>query len=131
LATAPTIQYLQLDVNDDPIFDPAANLTDAYAVTQAILTRLRLFLGEWWENANIGLPVFQSILGQLATSQGLAAMTLAVQQNIEGAPYVTSVSDLAVDFTDGRLAITGLAYTQFGPIAISMAPALSTIGISV
>ena len=131
MSTTPTIQYLQLDAQNDPIFDASASLTDAYAVNQAIRTRLNLFLGEWWEDINIGLPVFQSILGQLASSQGLAAMALAVQQNIEGAPFVTSVSSLAVNFAAGRLSITGTAYTQFGPVAINMAPAISTIGVSV
>jgi len=129
MSTAPTIQYLRLDDQNDPTFDPTANLTDAEAVNQAILTRLRLFLGEWWEDANLGLPVFQSILGQLASSQGIAAMTLAVQQNVEDAPYVTSVSPLNVNFSDGILTITGTAYTQFGPVAINTAPALSVAGI--
>lgn len=124
-ATTATIQYLQLDANNDPIFDPSANLTDAEAVNQAILTRLRLFLGEWWEDVNLGLPVFQSILGQLGSSQGLAAMTLAVQQNIEGGPYVTSVDNVEVTFENGVLSITASAFTQFGPVAISTAPALN------
>lgn len=129
MATTPTIQYLQLDKNYDPIFDATAALTDAYAVNQAILTRLKLFLGEWWENATLGLPVFQVILGQLGSRQGLAAMTLAVQQNIEGGPYVTNVSDVLVTFADGRLTITAKAYTQFGPVAISTAPALNAASL--
>lgn len=129
MASTPTIQYLQLDKNYDPIFDAMAALTDAYAVNQAILTRLKLFLGEWWENATLGLPVFQVILGQLGSKQGLAAMTLAVQQNIEGGPYVTNVSDVSVTFTDGRLTITAKAYTQFGPVAINTAPALGAASL--
>lgn len=130
MANASTIQYLQLDPSNDPVFDPTANLTDTDAVAQAILTRLRLFLGEWWENLTIGLPVFQSILGQLSSPQGLAAMTLAVQQNIEGAPYVTAVNSVNVGFQGGRLSITAVAQTQFGPVAISTAPALSAAGLT-
>lgn len=120
-----TIQYLQLDAAYDPVFDPSASYTDTYAVNQAILTRLRLFLGEWWENLNLGLPVFQQILGQLVSQQGIAAMALLVQQNIEGTPYVTNVTDVNVSFTNGQLAITANAQTQFGPVAVSAAPALS------
>ena len=112
---ASTIQYLQLDAQYDPIFDPAASLTDAYAVNQAILTRLNLFLGEWWEDLTLGLPVFQSILGQLGSSQGLAAMQLAVQQNITGTPYVTSAST-AVNFENGRLSLSYTAETVFGQV---------------
>lgn len=129
MATTPTIQYLRLDSSNDPIFDPTANLTDIDAVAQAILTRLRLFLGEWWEDTSLGLPTFQLILGQLGSAQGLAAMTLAVQQNIEGGPYVTGTDKLAVSFSEGVLAVTGTAYTVFGPVAVNTAPALLTVGI--
>ena len=129
MSATPTIQYLLLDSDYDPIFDPNANLTDANAVAQAIETRLKLFLGEWWENLGLGLPVFQSILGQLGSQQGLAAMTLAVQQNVEGGPYVTGTSGIAVTFVDGQLGITGTAQTQFGPVAINAAPALSNASL--
>lgn len=129
MATTPTIQYLQLDAQNDPIFDPGANLIDGKAVAQAILTRLRLLLGEWWENTAIGLPMFQLILGQLGSAKGLSAMTLAVQQNIEGAPFVTSVTDVSVLFNDGALHITAKAYTQFGPVAINTAPALNVASL--
>jgi hypothetical protein len=131
LATTPTLQYLQLDANYDPIFDPSANLTDTYAVAQAILTRLKLFLGEWWEDVGLGLPVFQLMLAQLGSNTGLAAMALAVQENIEGAPYVTSVNNVKVKFEDGALSITAVAYTQFGPVAINTAPALNTAALGV
>jgi hypothetical protein len=124
MATTPTIQYLQLDASYDPIFDSGASLTDLDAVNQAILTRLKLFLGEWWENLSIGLPMFQSILGQLASPQGVAAMTLAIQQNIQGAPYVTSAADVSVAFAAGRLSVTGVAQTQFGPVTVNTSPAL-------
>lgn len=129
MSTTPTIQYLQLDQSYDPVFDPNANLTDTYAVAQAIKTRLKLFLGEWWENLNLGLPMFQSILGQLASTQGLAAMTLAVTQNIEGAPYVTSVTGVDVKFADGALSISATAQTQFGPVTINTAPALNSANL--
>jgi hypothetical protein len=112
---ASTIQYLQLDAQYDPIFDPAASLTDAYAVNQAILTRLNLFLAEWWEDLTLGLPVFQSILGQLGSPQGLAAMQLAVQQNITGTPYVTSAST-TVNFENGHLSLSYTAETVFGQV---------------
>lgn len=131
MSTTPIIQYLQLDTKNDPIFDPTANLMDAYAVNQAIMTRLRLLLGEWWEDTSIGLPLFQVILGQLGSKQGLAAMSLAVQQNIEGAPFVTSVNNVNVKFVDGVLSITATAYTQFGPVAINTAPALNTASLDV
>lgn len=124
MATAPTLLNLQLDETYDVVFDPGAALVDANAVAQAILTRLRLFLGEWWENRDLGLPVFQQILGQLGSGQGLAAMTLTVQTNVAGAPYVTAVNAVQVKFVNGVLSITASAQTQFGPITISLSQAL-------
>jgi hypothetical protein len=130
MSATPTIQYLLLDSGYDPIFDPNASLTDANAVAQAIETRLKLFLGEWWENLNIGLPVFQAILGQLASPQGVAAMQLAVQANVEGGPFVTGTNNVATTFIDGALGITASAETQFGPVAINTAPALGIASLS-
>ncbi len=131
MATPPVIQCLRLDDNHDLIWDTSATLTDANAVAQIIETRLLLFLGEWWENTAIGLPVFQLILGQLGSNQGIAAMTLAVQQNIEGAPFVTAVSAVSVVFADGRLSITASAQTTFGTVNISTttAPAVTAAGL--
>ena len=128
---ASTIQYLQLDASYDPILDPTANLTDADAVNQAILTRLNLFLGEWWENLNLGLPVFQSMLGQLGSPQGLAAMQLAIQQTIQGTPYVMSTSS-TVNFENGKLSISYTTQTAFGQVSGSVnVPALNNIGLGV
>ncbi len=127
MATTATIQYLQLDANYDPIFDPTVAFTDLRAVTQAIETRLKLFLGEWWEQQNLGLPVFQQILGQLGSTQGLAAMTLVVQDNIAGGPYVTGVNDTNVAFVDGVLSITASAVTQFSttPVQLNVSLAIT------
>lgn len=122
MASSAVIQYLRLDENYDLVFDNAAALTDAQAVAQAIGTRLRLFLGEWWENLSLGLPVFQTMLGHLASQQGQAAMALAVQQNVAGAPYVTAVNDVSVNFANGALSIQVKAQTRFGTVTVNAAP---------
>ena len=128
-----TIQYLQLDAGYDPIMDPTACLTDAAAVAQAIQTRLNLFLGEWWENLALGLPVFQAILGQLGSPQGLATMQLAIQQTIQGTPFVTSVTNTAVSFESSQLAVVYTVQTAFGTISgtVGTSPALNNIGLEV
>ena len=127
MATAPLIQYLRLDQANDPIFDPTAALTNLQACQQAIYTRLELFLGEWWEDLGLGLPVFQSMLGQLGSQQGLAAMQLAVQQNVSGAPYVTAVTSVDATFNNvtGALSITVTAQTVFGVVTVTVVPGLS------
>jgi hypothetical protein len=122
---APTITYLLLDSDYDPVFDPKAALVDSSAVQQAILTRLNLWQGEWWEQLSIGLPVFQQILGQLGDSRGQAAMALAIQQVIEGTPYVTAVDDVQYQFINNQFSFTASVRTVFGQVTVNYVPGLS------
>jgi hypothetical protein len=122
VSTPPTIQYLRLDADYDPLFDPSANLTDLDAVAQAIETRLKLFLGEWWENLNLGYPVFQAILGQLASPSGLTAMQQITQQNIQGGPYVVGTASVTVSYTGGTLSLSYTATTSFGVVSSTLTP---------
>ena len=132
MASAPTIQYLQLDGYYDPSFDMSSVLTDAVAVAQSIQTRLNLFLGEWWEDLTLGLPVFQSMLGQLGSPQGQAAMQLAVQQVIQGTPYVTSVVSTSITFENGQLGVQYTVQTAFGQVVGAAAtPALTNVSLEV
>lgn len=122
-----TIAYLALDASYDPVFDPAQSLTNGQAVAQAVLTRLKLFMGEWWEDLNLGLPVLQKMLGQLGTQRGQRAISLLIQQNIRGAPYVKSVTDVVVSFTSGTYSFTAHFDTVFGPVTLtSPSPASSS-----
>jgi hypothetical protein len=128
LATStPSLAYLALDAYNDPVFADGTSLTGADAVAQAIFTRLNLFLGEWFESLNLGLPVFQQMLGQLGSQQGLAAMRLAVIQNVIGGPYVTAVTSAQVNFVNGALTFTVSAQTVFGPVTISNLPGADAV----
>lgn len=115
----PQITYLALDTDYDTIWQPINQLSDAVAVQQAVLTRLQLFQGEWWESLGIGLPVFQSMLGQLASQRGLNAMSLLIQDQILGTPLVVSVQDVQLSFTNGRLGFTALYTSTFGNTAVN------------
>ena len=121
----PSITYLLLDAGYDPVFDPNSQLTDQAAVTQVILTRLRLFMGEWWENLNLGLPVFQAMLGQLTTSANQVAMQSLVQAQVQSAPFVTGVSSVSAAFENGAFKFSALAQTVFGPVNVTNTPGSS------
>jgi hypothetical protein len=125
MGTSVNISYLALDVNNDPDFNASSSLTGIDAIAQAILTRLNLFLGEWWENLNLGLPVFQKMLGQLASKKGLAAMSLAVQQNVAGAPYVIQPVTVATSFSNGALSFVVTANTVYGQVTVNYQPGTS------
>lgn len=119
-----TIQYLKLDPENDFIWIPQSALTDTDAVAQAILTRLRLFEGEWWENLNLGLPMFQQILGAPGSLRQQQVIELLISQQIQGTPYVSNVLNATVSFNAATRAFTYKAdvQTAFGPITVTFSP---------
>ncbi len=114
-----------LGPNNDPIWAPGTSLTGAQAVAQSVLTRLNLFLGEWWEDLNLGLPVFQQMVGQSAGQARLNAMRLSVQRVVQGVPYVTSATVEQVGFTSGALSFTVTVQTAFGSVTVVNAPGVN------
>ena len=112
---APSIIVRRLSASGDVLRgNGLANfLTDIDAVAQIIGTRIKLLQGEWFENVNLGTPMFQSILGHPITVQGL---TLVMRQRILGTPFVTGI--VAFDATysaPGRtFAYQAVVSTQFG-----------------
>ena len=69
------MRYRRLDSNHDMCFGRGVSdyLVDSTnnpdAVAQAIKTRLLLFYGEWWENINDGIPMWQQVLGPRITDK--------------------------------------------------------------
>jgi hypothetical protein len=122
-----SVSYLMLDAQYDPVFIPAVSLTGRLAVGQNILTRLNLWLGEWWEDRNLGLAVFQKILGQLASPRGQAAMSQLIQQQIQETPYVTSVTNIQFSFVNGKFIFTCIAETAFGQVTVTNQPAQASV----
>ena len=125
------IQYLRLDADYDTVWIAGAALTDLPAVTQAILTRLKLFEGEWWENLVLGTPMFQSILGASGTARNQQVMAMLLNQRVKGTPFVSGVQDSTVSYNQATRQFTysAIAQTAFGPVPISFSPGSSaTIG---
>ena len=86
------MKYRALDVNEDYSFGQGSTsfLSETDAVAQAIYTRLRLFLEEWWEDTGDGLPYFQSIAGAYL-SRGKQLVDSIIQKRIQGTKGVTDV----------------------------------------
>ncbi len=61
------------------------------AVMQAIRTKLLLLKSEWWEELEDGLPLFQKILLQRGTEEGLRIVELTVRDRIMDTPHVLDV----------------------------------------
>lgn len=121
-----TITYRKLDQNGDPLWGNGQGsfVSDIDAVAQIIYTRLRLLLGEWWENLSLGTPLFQSMLGQSASDQALQTVALLLKQRILGSPYVLSVYNSGITRTPGTRDTAYVAYvnTQFGTLIVSFTP---------
>lgn len=93
-----TITTLSLDSNNDPNWDIRSVLSDQQAVEEILFTTLFLLLGEWWEQTNVGTPMFQKILGNPASQKGLETMSSAIVSRVSGVPYVSSVDNVSVTF---------------------------------
>lgn len=119
-----SITYLRLDGSNDTIWQGQSALTDLYAVTQAIQTWIQLYMGEWWENLNIGTPMFQSILGSPGSPKNQTVMQNILTQQIQKVPYVISVDTVTVAYSPITRAFSYKASvtTAFGPVTVTFVP---------
>lgn len=87
------MRYRKLDENGDYMLGRRDQFyVDREAVTQAVKTRLRLLLGEWWENTEDGLPLFQEILNTFhAPDQRAEQIDLLFSERILGTQGVSEI----------------------------------------
>jgi hypothetical protein len=113
------IRYRRLDANDDPERGQGrANFaTDLEAVCQAILTRLRLFEGEWFENILEGLPLWTEILGSSGNNKEV--IDRLIQERIAGTKFVLSVGNVQSSLINRAYSFTCLVNTYFGTVTIT------------
>lgn len=127
MSTTPVITYRQLSSTGDPLWGQgvANYLSNLNAVAQAVLTRLRLFQGEWWASTTDGLPLWQSILGQPAGQQSQQQMETIISARILGTPWVISLASVQTGFNPQTRAFAYRASvnTQFGTIVVTNLPA--------
>lgn len=83
------------------------------AVAQCVVTRLRLWEGEWYLALDEGTPYFQDVLGQY--NPGLAAAV--VQDRIVNTPFVTGLNNFNFNYNSETrvLQTSGEIITAFGP----------------
>jgi hypothetical protein len=85
------------------------------AVAQAILTRLRLWQGDWFLNLQEGVPYLQQILGHAPSAN---VPDSAIRATILGTPFVRSISDYTSSWlsTARNFTVSCKVMTAFGPI---------------
>jgi hypothetical protein len=112
-----TITVRKIDSSGNPDF--TTTLSDLDAVTQIILTTIKLFMGEWWENLNEGTPLFQKILGVYGvTTQSVSTVLLARIMSVD---YVTGTSNVSCAYkaTSKSFTFSCDVQTKFGTVTVS------------
>lgn len=99
------MRYRKLNSNGDYSFGTNSEdyIGGNAAVAQAIKTKVLLFYGEWWENIGIGIPMFQSIIGQMNPENLKVSATLLITQRIREIPEIYSVDNVEVIRNDRTL----------------------------
>jgi hypothetical protein len=113
--------YRRLDSSGDYTFGQSKQnfLNDINAVAQAILTRLRLLKGEWWEDTEDGLPLFQQILGARGTNKKVVDSLIRLR--ILDTIGVTGIEtyDSTFDGETRAYTFTAVVNTKYGSTTIT------------
>lgn len=95
-------------------------LTGAQAVSQAIQTNLLLLLGEWWEDTDKGLPLFQNILRRKGTDDDKRAIDLLVKEKITNTPGVLGIKNFSSAYSNKTYTISCSTTTIYGDATVEV-----------
>lgn len=105
--------YRQLDASGDyQLGRFLANSPEA--VGQAVLTRLKLWRGEWFLDVTEGTPYLQDILGHNTNYD------LEIQARILGTPGVLEITDYASSVVNRALTVRCTLNTLYGPVTLEI-----------
>jgi len=118
---------LLLNENNDLVIGTDLDFSRGIAaVTQSCRIALQIFLEEWFLDLDIGIPYWQSILGQ-KPSVAIAAARIFIAQELRAVEGVLDILKLEVSYepTERKLIInwqvsTGLGDTPVDTIAINV-----------
>lgn len=114
------MRYRKLSSDGDYVFGSGKNdflVNSPEAVAQAILTRLKLWLGEWFADTSDGTGWNQSIVGK--QSKNLYELTL--HQRVLETPGVKNIVDFqsTLDPDTRRLTVSMTVNTIFGEASLN------------
>lgn len=97
------MRYRVLDENGDfTIGNEHAYIEGADAVRQAVLTRLRLLVYEWWEDIEDGVPYWQKIIA----SRDVKAAQQIIRERIQQTPGVLSILSFDPEWNNENRTLT-------------------------
>jgi hypothetical protein len=111
------MRYRQLTTSGDYVAAQPFLIDTPQTVAQAILTRLKLWQGEWFLDITDGTPYLQSILGKPYALNP----DVYIKQRILTTPEVTSILSYTSNFDGGTRAYTFSATvaTAYGTATVS------------
>lgn len=88
-------------------------LTGREEIAQTVLTRLRLFLGEYFRDIKDGTPWYEQILGKFSSLSTVEAVLRARIANTPGVIRITSFST-DFDIDSRKYSVTAGILTEYG-----------------
>lgn len=113
------MKYRKLSETGDYTFGQNKFLKDREAVGQAIITRMKLLYGEWWENTDDGLPLFEQILGTFDSQQNRNAIDLIISERISSTQGVKNIVRFESEFQNRLYSAQCTINTIYGEITLS------------
>ncbi|EKT4495448.1 hypothetical protein [Pseudomonas plecoglossicida] len=102
-----------LDENGDIVTRGQQFITGREEIAQTVLTRLRLYLGEYFRDTTDGTPWYEQILGKF---QNLSTAEAALRARIANTPGVIRLTRFSADFdiSNRTYTVTAGILTEFG-----------------
>jgi len=117
------LKYRRLDENWDYVFGHGKNdyLEGREAVGQAVKSRLLLLYGEWWEDLEDGLPLFERILASSGSDANKRAVDIIFARRIGDTTGVLNVSwyDSTFDRNKRAYSFSCRVDTVYGELYVS------------
>lgn len=113
------MRYRALDENGDfTLNNGNAYLEGTAAVRQAVLTRLRLLIDEWWEDTEDGVPYWQKIIA----ARDVKAAERILRDRMQETPHVLSILsfDPIWDNENRTLTIRAAIQSAYGVFSIDV-----------
>lgn len=116
------MKYRRLDANGDYTFGHGSSdyLSGIDALRQAVETKIKLFYGEWFANQGIGIPMFQSLLGQVNIEQLKIALQNLLTARVLEVKGVQSVEAMTITQNDRELHVSLTLNTTYGDTTLEV-----------
>ena len=103
-----------------PVVGSGDRLTGAEAVARLVTDRLRVFQGEWWENASVGNPALEMLRESRPTDNNLNQMINLITEYIRETDGVIAVENVQGSVEDRWIIYACTVVTAYGERVVAM-----------